>query len=571
MILQRLAEHYDRLVAESPGTPPFGYQLKEIPFIVRLSKDGNFLGIIDRREGSGKKKKAPLMMIPKEKKRSGKNAWQVANLLWDHPGYVFGMTQDEKKKETATKQHQSFLQEIDLLVQSENVPGLQLLKTFLIKRDWKGMEEDASWTELLESNANVTFEISGDDFPLCQLPSVRTFVSLRKEEGEDSKSRCLITGALAAPTRLHANLKGIPGAQSSGAALVSFNLSAFESHGWEQGDNAPVSSAAEFAYTTALQTLLSDPEHRFHFGGTTVIFWSQRSTPVESVIASLFSNHSTGEEEQGVDAVRALLQSVQSGVSPEALKSPFYILGLSPNAARIAVRFWHEGTAFEIAKNIQKWFTALEIVRSERESPFLQLGKLIRSTALEWKMDNVPPNLAGETLFAVLTGIKLPASLLQAVIRRIRAELGGVNYTRAALIKAIFIINHHKEVSVALNPENPNVGYQLGRLFAKLEQIQYFAQGSLNASIRERYYGSFSSTPISVFNTLLKLKNHHLVKLNKPGQKVNLERDLNEIMGKIDSVPRHLTIEEQAEFALGYYHQRQHQFTKTPNEGETHE
>ena len=113
-----------------------------------------------------------------------------------------------------------------------------------------------------------------------------------------------------------------------------------------------------------------------------------------------------------------------------------------------------------------------------------------------------------------------------------------------------------------LDPTNDHPAYCLGRLFATLEKIQEEANPNLNATIRDRYYGAASSTPVAVFTTLLRLKNHHFGKIHK-GRAVQMERLIGEIMGQLDDFPRILTLPEQGRFALGYYHQRAAFFTKS--------
>lgn len=171
---------------------------------------------------------------------------------------------------------------------------------------------------------------------------------------------------------------------------------------------------------------------------------------------------------------------------------------------------------------------------------------------------------------AILAGTPYPQTLLAAAIRRCRAER-DIPYPRAALIKAFLTrsarLSQHleKEVGMTLDTDNTNIGYRLGRLFSTLEKIQEEASPGLNATIRDRFYGSASGTPVTAFPHLMKLKNHHLAKLDNRGRAVNLEKLICEIMAGITDFPTHLSLQDQGRFAIGYYHQRQAFFTKSEN------
>jgi len=250
----------------------------------------------------------------------------------------------------------------------------------------------------------------------------------------------------------------------------------------------------------------------------------------------------------------------------------FYVLGLAPNAARISIRFWKTGTTRSIAEKIVRHFEDIQIAHGSNEPEHLSLNRMLRSTALEYKMDNVPPNLSSSVVTSILDGTPYPITLVQQCIRRIRAER-NVNRARAGILKAWINrspkYSEREVIQVALDRENKNEGYRLGRLFAVLEKIQEEANPGINATIRDRYYGAASSSPVTVFSQLLKLKNHHLSKLERTGRKVFFEKEIGEILGEIDNFPKHLTLEEQAFFGIGYYHQRQEFFRKNVKENAT--
>lgn len=382
--------------------------------------------------------------------------------------------------------------------------------------------------------------------------------------------------------RLHPPIKGVWGAQTSGANIVSFNLPAFNSWAKEQGANAPIGTRTAFAYTTALNHLLAkDGRNRIQVGDASTVFWADRPSPLEEHFSDIFADPPKDDPARNARALRSLFEAPYQGIAPVMDEhTRFFVLGLSPNAARIAIRFWHVGTVAGLAKSIQQHFHDLEIVRPAFETPFLSVGRLLVAIATQGESKNIPPSLGGEVMQAILAGRPYPSTLLQGAVRRIRAEqakrdprtgrlVQNVTHARAALIKACLnrqqrlVGTTEKEVTVSLDYGNTNSGYRLGRLFAVLEKVQEEANPGLNATIRERFYGAASSTPVAVFSNLMKLKNHHLAKLENPGRRVNLERLISEIVGGISDFPNHLRLADQGRFAIGYYHQRQTLFSKS--------
>jgi CRISPR-associated protein Csd1 len=438
--------------------------------------------------------------------------------------------------------------------------------TFLERADFQPVYQHPYWEEMQKSKGNISFRLLPDVELVCQRPAVRAVVE-HPETIDAVQQRCLISGENEVIERLHPSIKGVWGAQTSGANIVSFNLDAFNSYGKTQGFNAPIGQKTAFAYTSALNHLLrKGSRQRLQVGDASTVFWAEKEHPLEDDFLALFEAD-RDDPDRNINAVRALYRAPATGTGHISDDStPFYVLGLAPNAARIAIRFWHHSKVGEIAGNIRQHFDDLRIVHGPRDPEFLSLSRLLESTALQAKRDNIPPNLAGDFMRAILSGTPYPWTLLTAAIRRIRAEQ-RLTYPRAALIKAVLVRNHRQnpqEVAVSLDLANTNIGYRLGRLFAVLERAQEAANPGINATIRERYYGAASATPVTAFPQLLKLKNHHIAKLENRGQAVNLEKLLGEIMDGIDDFPPHLAMENQGRFAIGYYHQRQ-EFFKPSN------
>ena len=567
MILHTLYDYYERKSAnlEAHMAPP-GFEWKEIPFVIEIDAQGKPIQIEDTREGEGKKKRARAFLVPQGGKKTSGIA---ANLLWDNAEYVLGV--DTKgKPERVAKQHQAFIAKIESLPTSRTDTGVQAVLGFLERTDTDTLSQYAMWSEIVETNPNLTFRLHGDIDLVCQRSATVKAVTTNQEV-ESGGELCLVTGETDEIERLHTAIKGVWGAQTSGANIVSFNLDAFNSYGKTQGANAPVGKRIAFGYTTALNHLLrKDSPQRLQVGDSSVVFWADKPTELETGIVDAFGDPPKDDPDRDVRAVESLYKAIEHGLleSDEGTVK-FFALGLAPNAARIAIRFWQHGTVAEMAVRIRQHFDDLAIERSPRDPPYLSLFRLLVSIATQGKADNIPPNLGGELMRSILADLPYPHTLLSAAVRRIRAE-HEVTYARAALIKAC--LNRatryanpaiKEEFRMSLDEVNTNVGYRLGRLFAVLEKIQEEANPGLNATIRDRYYGAASSTPVTVFSTLLKLKNHHLSKLDNRGRAVNLEKRIGEIMDGLGDFPAQLPLADQGRFAIGYYHQRQDFFKKT--------
>lgn len=568
MILQALHDYYARKSAdpESSLAQP-GFEWKEIPFVIEIDAQGNPIQIEDTREGEGKKKRARAFLVPQSVKRAVNIA---ANLLWDNAAYVLGVATKGKPKRVE-EQRQTFIARIESLpTPARNDAGVQAVLNFLRQTNTESLSQWTEWQEIVETVPNLTFRIQGDIDLVCQRPTI--IEAIRVEQNTTSADGlCLVTGETGEIERLHTAIKGVWGAQTSGANIVSFNLDAFNSYGKTQGTNAPVSKYAAFSYTTALNHLLrKDSPQRLQVGDASVVFWADRPTEWETGVVDIFGEPTKDDPDRNVRAVASLYSAIDHGLlENDTGQTRFFALGLAPNAARIAIRFWQHGTVAEMAGRIKQHFDDLEIERSPRDPPYLSLFRLLVSVATQGKADNIPPNLGGELMRSILAGLPYPQTLLAAAVRRTRAE-HEVTYARTALIKGC--INRttrysnptiKEELSMSLDEANTNPGYRLGRLFAVLEKIQEEANPGIKATIRDRFYGAASSTPVTVFSTLLKLKNHHLSKLEHRGRAVNLEKRVGEIMEGLSDFPAQLPIADQGRFAIGYYHQRQDFFNPT--------
>jgi CRISPR-associated protein Csd1 len=571
MILLALKKYYDRKAAEGLIAQD-GWIKGGIDFLIELDYDGNPQNIVDLREPVGRKRIPHPFDVPNIGTQALKhsNSGKDANLLWDNAAFVFGLG------DKGDIRLQGMIEAIDKMICKTNDPGINAVRHFL----QKGLENRSHFNRVLnhpeygellkEGNVKVSFRVLQTDYKLVfNSPVVKN--ALKKVGKQDDANAvvgtCLVTGEKNVAIEVtHPVTKGVWGAQSAGACIVSFNKDAFNSYAKTQSCNAPVSKVVASQYGKVLNALLESPRQCIHIGDASTVFWSEKKSSFEADFSFFFKEPEKDNPDAGTERVKALFESVHYGTYREDDgDNQFYILGLAPNAARIAIRFWQVGTISEFASRIRQYFDDFMIVKPPKEPKYYSIWRILVNIATQDKSENIPPNIAGDFMRSILEGTPYPTTLMQAVLRRIRSDTENrVKPIRAALIKAYlnryyrFHPNrNYMEVDMELDTNQTSIGYQLGRLFAVLEKIQEEANPGINATIRERFYGSACATPVTVFANLLRLKNHHLAKLENRGRAVNFERLLGEIMGNLSDFPAHLNLHEQGLFAIGYYHQRQ--------------
>ena len=594
MILQSLYSYYQR----NPDLPREGFEWQEIPFVIELSQDGSVIQIEDTRTQQGKWRRAKSFLVPKAPKKSSNVG---SSLLWGNAEYAMGLPDPKKLAERKRKgkevgykkrlkdMHAEFVHRITALLDAGKTDvGIQTVLRFCERMDFADLQRFGDrWKEIRDSNPNITFRMQGDVDLICQRPTVAEAVA-NAAIMQTSDGVCLVTGSPDEIERLHPAIKGVRDARTSGANIVAVNDGenpAFASYGKHQGYNSPIGKHAAFQYATALNSLLAkDSRQRIYVGDATTVFWADKPNPLEDKFADIFDEPPKDDPDRNARALKALYEAPFQGIAPiKDITTRFFVLGLGPNGPRIAIRFWHIGTVAELAHNIQRHFDDLRLVHGEREKPSLSLRSLLNATALatvkypKGDSDKVPPNLGGEVMRSILECRPYPATLLQGAVRRIRAEQ-EVSYPRAALVKACLNRNrqiHEKELTMSLDEASTDVAYLLGRLFFVLEEAQWAAHSTktnpgTNATIRDRFYGAASATPITVFPQLLRLYPHHISKAAKSGRKgiaVRLEKLVDSITGKLPATnpfPSYMVISEQGRFAVGYYHQRHDFFS--PNQ-----
>ncbi|ATE60483.1 type I-C CRISPR-associated protein Cas8c/Csd1 [Thauera sinica] len=595
MILQALVRNYQRLIERrAEGIAPYGYSPEKISYEIVLAADGAVLAVNDIRDTTGKKPQPRVLQVPQPPKRASNIA---PCFLWDKTSYVLGVSATSKRTD---KEHEAFKELHENALASEKDEGLKALLAFLQRWSPEQFQAPLFSADMLDTN--LVFRLGDEHRHLhereaAQALRARLLGSGEEGAGAAAEAICLVSGESAVIARLHQAIRGVNGAQSSGASLVSFNLDAFTSYCKSQGDNAPVSEQAAFAYTSVLNYLLrrsADNRQRLQVGDTTVVFWAEAAgseadaQAAENFLASLFV---PPDDDSEAERLRVVLDGLGKG-RPLAELDPglapgtrMYVLGLAPNASRLSVRYWQVDTLEVFAKRLAQHAQDLRIEplpwRVEPTAYSVVRATVPNREGAKPKVDDAFDNLVGETMRAILSGGLYPRSLLANTVMRIRSD-GNLSGMRAAICKGVLarerrlgIRTSDEEIPVSLNKQSTQPGYLLGRLFAVLEYAQRSALGGqVNATIRDRYYGAASATPAAIFPVLLRNTQNHLGKLRKerPGQAVTLEKEIREIVeGLPDRFPRSLKIEDQGRFAIGYYHQSQAHFTKRDAAGDAAE
>ncbi len=578
MILQALVRYYEALAEQGVKIAPPGWGVGKVSYALCIDSEGTLKEVVCLKEApkSGKKRGmvSQNMTIPAQVKRSSGIS---PNFLCDNTAYFLGVDakgKPERAKEcfqAAAALHKKILAGVD-------TPAAKAVQAFFTSWNPDYAAEHPQLQDFLEdmmNGANLVFRYEQayihDNPDICS-----AWDRYYAESDEGTSMTCLVTGQKGPVESIHPSIKGVKDAQSSGAALVSFNAPAFCSYGKEQNLNAPVSKYATFAYTTALNYLLADRKRVFHMGDATVVCWSENGETAYQDFMDCFAfDAPTDYNEADLIQLVKKLCNGQQVIFEDSRLNPdmnFYILGLAPNAARLSVRFFLRNSFGAFLQNVLDHHKRMEIIRPSFDKfETVPLWKALDETVNHNSKNKSPvPNLAGETLRAILGNTIYPAQLLQGVNLRIRAER-DITRGKAAIIKAYYLKNPHKDIpkevlTVSLNPQSTNIPYTLGRLFSVLEAIQSSANPGINATIKDRYFNSASATPAQVFPTLINLAQKHMKKL-EGGLAAYYDKQLTQLMSNLDETyPAHLSIPQQGAFQLGYYHQTQYRYTRTNKE-----
>lgn len=591
MILQSLYEHYQLLLNDpkSKVAQP-GYSQAKVTFGLTLNLEGELIGLLDLRttEQRGKSSKlvAQSLMVPEQIKKAGGKP--PPNFLCDNSSFVLGLDLKEDMVE-ANRRFNSFKELHEGLLGLPEALEIQPFLKFL--KSWEPEKNQdhpviQGVIDELKAGANIVVRQPDGESFLHNHPEVKkVWEKYKNKNVSQVEGFCLITGKKQPIARLHPSIKGVAGGQPMGTSIVSFEKFSFRSYGKDQGANAPVSEEATFGYTTALNYLLDKSEHRIRLGDATTVFWADRiGSGLEESIFAEFLDPSTEKERDPIarDWVKSVLKRIalQQEISYKDIpgdldeNTKFYILGLSPNAARLSIRFWYVNHFGKVLEHLLQHYQDMAIEKADWDPDNLSPWAILKDLAANGDSKNISPVLAGSLSRAIFTGNRYPESLFAQTISRIRADR-TVNHIRASVLKACLLRKYEKEMkgvlTVSLNEQNPSIGYRLGRLFALLERSQQEAISSINTkgTIVDRAMGTAATMPRRIFPTLLSLNVHHLSKVRgmNEGRGIWLSKMITDIVGGLPgeegkALPVRLDLKEQGEFFIGYYHQKKEFFKK---------
>ncbi|MBN8645010.1 MAG: type I-C CRISPR-associated protein Cas8c/Csd1 [Planctomycetes bacterium] len=623
-MIPALVRLYDRLAAEGEdAVAPEGYSSQKVGFCVVLNKNGTLSAagitrefVTLRREVTKKVKGQPTVTIkeeehPKQLILPGQSKPSGSGLnpcfLWDNSAYLLGFKPEDPKPERTKKAFEAFRDRHLALRKEIDDEGFDAVCKFL--EAWKPSDAKAI-KDLADTATNFgVFRLRLDDGYVHEREAVRAWweangrlwaggedAETEESPGELKGAPSLVDGVTRPIALTHKPaIKGVAGSQAMGAMLVSFNQTSFNSFGKEQGENAPIGVDDVFKYCTALTRITTDPKRRVRLAGDTIVFWAEKPSPAELVLAATLDTNAAGAvprdtEGEGLgisllggspdpdEEARAIYEKVRRGEPVTLLPGkevPFYILGLSPNVSRLSVRLWEASSVGAIVERLRTYHAELAMHPEPPDSPPLSVRRLVAETTMPKggfaDESRVNPTLAAEVTRSILTGAPYPRALLAGVVARCRIEgladsqtrndFRQAQHRRCAVIRACLTRSHPDlEVPVSLDENSQSTPYNLGRLFAVLERIQENALGNINTTIKDRYFGAASCTPATVFPRLLRLTQHHVNKIENPGQRTVREKELGAVVGRLESFPRTLSLEAQGLFAIGYYHQRQSYF-----------
>lgn len=575
MLLQSLVKLYEAW-AEKGEIEKLGWNPVKISYGISLDQEGNVDEIIHLKTNAPKGNKVipSLISLPMPVKRS---VGVASNFLYDNATYVFGYD-NSNKPDRAKQCFDCFRSVGNKVLENSDDEFSTVIKKFL-QKDYSEFENlsdlltelnctETTVDDILNKGANLLLMPLGK-FPTDSKAICESWNSYY-EHSDAPKGVCLVTGKDDHIAKLHPVIKGIRGAQAAGASLVSFNATAFDSYGKENGYNAPVSEYAAFAYTSALNKLVSDNDHKVFSGDTTVVCWTEDGeSAYQDVFAGIFNSDDEVKQKDLHDTIVSIVNGNEvkwEGI-PLNPSNNFYILGISPNSARLSVRFFIQNTFGKVMENLLKNQQRMEMVKPGFEKfNYIPLWRILGETVNKKSRDKkCKPHLAGDVLNSIINDYNYPSTLYYGILGRISAEQ-NINWVKASVLKAYLLKNYDskykEEITVDYNENSNNKAYLLGVLFSNLEEIQNTANPGIKSTIRDRYFTAASSTPSRVFPILIDLAQNHIKKIPNVGAKVNCQKMLTETMSKLgDKFPNRLKLDEKGMFQLGYYQRTQERFT----------
>jgi len=590
MIIQALNRYYQILLEDKTSQiPSYGYCNAKVDYVLCISENGELVDILPLEEINDNNKYFPkTLTIPERRIRTDISA----NFMCDKSIYILGIDKNSNPQRLK-KAFEAFKRLHFKILSSATGRAAKAILAFLDKWDISIAKKNIILQEYIDGTLkarNIVFRLDGETGYLHDDPEIKKLWEMYNSSNKiDIEGQCLVTGEKSIISRLHPKITNIRGTFPGGSPLVSFKDSAYESYGKTQSFNSPISQSVTFSYSTALNHILSNKKQKIQIGDITTVFWgeSPQSIITDFTLELLNPYHYKNEkvdndiykQDTRIESlVKDVLLRVKLGMRIDNFfseldpKTKFYILGLSPNKARIAVRFFYSDTFGGFVEKVAQHYKDMELVKDFSYKPDnIPIRMILNETVSNKSRDKkVMPLLAGTVMRSIVSGSLYPESLFNAVMIRIKTDMDDIdskinrfNYIRIAMIKAYLTRkarmqnnkNLKEVLSVSLNEKTTKVEYLLGRLFAVLEKAQQDANPNLNKTIKDRYFTSASANPSVIFPILLKLTQHHIAKMEKK-IKIATERRISEIMDLVNQFPSYLKLEQQGIFALGYYHQR---------------
>lgn len=575
MLLQSLVKLYEAW-AEKGEIEKLGWNPVKISYGISLDEEGNVDEIINlkTKSSNGNTTIPSTIELPKD---VGKTSGVTSNFLYEKATYVFGYD-NSKKPDRLKKSFDCFRSVGNKVLENTDDEFSTVIKKFL-QKEYSEFENLSDLLANLNCTKNTINEILNKGATLLLMP-LGKFPTDSKAicdswnnyytKSSSKKGICLVTGKYDHIEEHHPFIKNVSGTDKSRTYLVSFNKNAFNSYGKENGYNAPVSEYAAFAYTSALNKLVSDNDHRVFSGDTTVVCWTEDGeSAYQDVFAGIFNSDDEVKQKDLHDTIVSIVNGNEvkwEGI-PLNPSNNFYILGISPNSARLSVRFFIQNTFGKVMENLLKNQHRMEMVKPGFEKfNYIPLWRILGETVNKKSRDKkCKPHLAGDVLNSIINDYNYPSTLYYGILGRISAEQ-NINWVKASVLKAYLLKNYDskykEEITVDYNENSNNKAYLLGVLFSNLEEIQNTANPGIKSTICDRYFTAASSTPSRVFPILIDLAQNHIKKIPNVGAKVNCQKMLTETMSKLgDKFPNRLKLDEKGMFQLGYYQRTQERFT----------
>lgn len=568
-------------------------EFEHIDLIVEISKEGTFKNIY----ATEKDTRVEDVIRTED---AGRTSGKLPRLLVDNAQYVLGFPENKKR---SIECNQKFVKKLNGY---SNIKDLEPVFEFYKKESGlKAAYEDFSFkvkNKQIDEKGNIAFLISDDNKFLHENTNVYQAIiekykneeALRKGTDNMKCSVCGETDYRANNVSVHGVIKRVPDGQPAGCSLISYNADSFESYGFKGNDNSTICTHCIKNYIIGLNWLLNNgsevlsekngktkpkfvPTNRKNFGSdTAMVFWTREPEALDEM--NWFDKPDAGRVANLIESVA----SAKNKVATNLQTNLFYSLTLSGAAARIAIRDWIEISLDEYKQNIAKWFedTAIRAYGEKRYFPLYVLARAGHNT----KSDSDPTNsrIATQLWNAALKNTVPSLWILSAVLKRIRfveqtadgQPKDSVTPERAALIR--FVLNRNNKnggymIKEQNDPNDKSSAIVCGKIFAVMESIQRAALGKeINAGIRERFFSFVSTSPAPAFGRLMKLSQNHISKLKheKPGLAIILDKQLQELCSLLNVFPPIFSLEEQGQFALGYYHQKQEDYDNYKNNKE---